>query len=261
MTQRDRIGSDNRRSDHVRRGARGGRRVRRAPRISARRRRLAGTRRSGRCAGDPETRRLPRCRDPSPMSSAPGPTPSRLPWTRHAAWVTASSMPNDRSSAKPERVAGSMPRGWRSLARHHADALCVVSGGETTVRVTGCGTGGRNQEFALAAVPGLATVGRAAALASIGTDGVDGPTDAAGAIADSTSATRARGFGGSTRCGILKPTTRGHFSIAWGTSWSRARRTRTSATCRWRSSARPVVDLPSDRDTRRRSSGKVGRGT
>ena len=73
--------------------------------------------------------------------------------------------------------------------------MCLVSGGETTVRVTGDGRGGRNQEFALAAVPGLATVGRVAALASVGTDGVDGPTDAAGAIADSTTAERARASG------------------------------------------------------------------
>ena len=82
-----------------------------------------------------------------------------------------------------------------ALARDHQDALCAVSAGETTVRVTGSGTGGRNQEFALAAVAGLATIGRAVALASVGTDGVDGPTDAAGAIADSTSATRARAYG------------------------------------------------------------------
>ena len=82
-----------------------------------------------------------------------------------------------------------------ALARDHSEALCIVSGGETTVHVRGSGTGGRNQEFALAAVPALATIGRAAALASVGTDGVDGPTDAAGAIADSSSATRARASG------------------------------------------------------------------
>jgi glycerate 2-kinase len=94
------------------------------------------------------------------------------------------------------RVRGAEHASWlAALARDHSEALCVVSGGETTVHVRGSGTGGRNQEFALAAVPALATIGRAAALASVGTDGVDGPTDAAGAIADSSSATRARASG------------------------------------------------------------------
>lgn len=57
--------------------------------------------------------------------------------------------------------------------------VCVLSYGETTVRVTGNGRGGRNQEFALAAA--LALNGAAWCVASVGTDGVDGPTDAAGA--------------------------------------------------------------------------------
>jgi hydroxypyruvate reductase len=72
--------------------------------------------------------------------------------------------------------------------------LCVVSSGETTVRVTGRGKGGRNQEFALA---GAALLGSrdGVALASAGTDGVDGPTDAAGAISDSTTLDRARAAG------------------------------------------------------------------
>jgi hydroxypyruvate reductase len=68
---------------------------------------------------------------------------------------------------------------------------CVVSSGETTVHVRGRGRGGRNQEVALASVPVLAASRSPAALASVGTDGVDGPTDAAGAIADSTTAARA----------------------------------------------------------------------
>jgi hydroxypyruvate reductase len=70
--------------------------------------------------------------------------------------------------------------------------LCIVSSGETTVTVTGPGKGGRNQEFALASVESLAELGGPAALASFGTDGVDGPTDAAGAIIDSVSLERAR---------------------------------------------------------------------
>ena len=72
---------------------------------------------------------------------------------------------------------------------------CVVSSGETTVHVTGRGKGGRNQEFALAAAELLSVTGGAVAVASVGTDGIDGPTDAAGAIADSTTLDRARAAG------------------------------------------------------------------
>jgi hydroxypyruvate reductase len=74
--------------------------------------------------------------------------------------------------------------------------LCVLSAGETTVRVTGGGTGGRNQEFVLALIErdfARATLGHA--LASVGTDGIDGPTDAAGALLDHTSRRRARESG------------------------------------------------------------------
>jgi hydroxypyruvate reductase len=73
--------------------------------------------------------------------------------------------------------------------------LCVLGAGETTVTVTGNGLGGRNQEFVLAVAPDLATIGRPAVLASAGTDGVDGPTDAAGALADPTTLDRARRAG------------------------------------------------------------------
>jgi hydroxypyruvate reductase len=62
---------------------------------------------------------------------------------------------------------------------------CVIASGETTVHVRGAGKGGRNQEVALSALDRLSGLAPAA-LASIGTDGVDGPTDAAGAIVDST---------------------------------------------------------------------------
>ena len=73
--------------------------------------------------------------------------------------------------------------------------VCIISSGETTVHVTGSGKGGRNQEFALAAAPLLATDGAPVALASAGTDGVDGPTDAAGAIVDRTTLARASAAG------------------------------------------------------------------
>ena len=80
----------------------------------------------------------------------------------------------------------------RGVAAPETRPLCVLAAGETTVRVVGTGRGGRNQEFALASVDGLARIGRPVVLASVGTDGVDGPTDAAGATADSTTARRAR---------------------------------------------------------------------
>jgi hydroxypyruvate reductase len=76
------------------------------------------------------------------------------------------------------------------LAQSAARPACVVSSGETTVRVTGSGRGGRNQEFALAAAGDLARLGWVAA-ASVGTDGIDGPTDAAGALIDRDTMVRA----------------------------------------------------------------------
>jgi glycerate 2-kinase len=72
---------------------------------------------------------------------------------------------------------------------------CVVSSGETTVHVTGAGKGGRNQEFALATAEMLARIDAPAVVASIGTDGIDGPTDAAGAFSDQTTMARARAAG------------------------------------------------------------------
>jgi glycerate 2-kinase len=91
------------------------------------------------------------------------------------------------------RIAG--PSHLRAVVAQAADVgrpACVISSGETTVRVTGDGKGGRNQEFGLACADALAAIGGTVALASVGTDGVDGPTDAAGAIVDSTTSARAR---------------------------------------------------------------------
>jgi len=71
---------------------------------------------------------------------------------------------------------------------------CVLSGGETTVVLRGKGKGGRNQEFALAAANGIKGLERVVILSG-GTDGTDGPTDAAGAIADGTTVLRAEKAG------------------------------------------------------------------
>ncbi len=68
---------------------------------------------------------------------------------------------------------------------------CVLSGGETTVTIKGSGKGGRNQEFSLAAALDISGNDKIVLLSG-GTDGNDGPTDAAGGIADNTTLIRAR---------------------------------------------------------------------
>ncbi len=72
--------------------------------------------------------------------------------------------------------------------------VCLISGGETTVTLRGRGLGGRNQEFVLAAALDLAGVPGVVVLSG-GTDGTDGPTDAAGAVADGFTIERARRLG------------------------------------------------------------------
>jgi hydroxypyruvate reductase len=85
----------------------------------------------------------------------------------------------------------------REVARVHAAILrdappntCILSGGETTVTVKGKGRGGRNQEFALALALDIMGLSNVAALCA-GTDGTDGPTDAAGALVTGTTITNA----------------------------------------------------------------------
>ncbi|MFT5730651.1 MAG: glycerate 2-kinase [Desulforhopalus sp.] len=71
---------------------------------------------------------------------------------------------------------------------------CLISGGETTVTIEGQGKGGRNQEFVLATAMKMENMQNTVVL-SAGTDGTDGPTDAAGAITDSTVLDRAEDAG------------------------------------------------------------------
>ncbi len=88
-----------------------------------------------------------------------------------------------------------------SIARDHADTkkpLAYVAGGETVVHLTGNGLGGRNQELALAAAEGIDGLDNCA-LVSVGSDGTDGPTDAAGGIVDGMTAGKLK------QCGISIP--------------------------------------------------------
>ena len=104
-------------------------------------------------------------------------------------------------SSKVEGEAREVAKFYTAIAKEVLESaypmeppVCVLAGGETTVTLQGDGRGGRNQEFALAsalAIEGLDNV----IVLSGGTDGTDGPTDAAGAIADGTTVARARESG------------------------------------------------------------------
>jgi len=86
-------------------------------------------------------------------------------------------------------------RQWLRGVRTHIEGrrCCAIAGGETTVAVRGAGQGGRNQEFALALAEPIS--GGAVAVLSAGSDGIDGPTDAAGAFVDGESSARAQAMG------------------------------------------------------------------
>jgi hydroxypyruvate reductase len=100
----------------------------------------------------------------------------------------------------PEPLTGEAREVGRRLAREALSLdvdrpTCLLWGGETTVTVTGDGRGGRNQEVALAAALELDGASRDVLLLSGGTDGIDGPTDAAGAWATPQTDLRARSLG------------------------------------------------------------------
>lgn len=91
------------------------------------------------------------------------------------------------------RVAGpALLERARAVVAGRKRPACVIAGGETTVTVVGKGRGGRNQEMTLSAARTLAGWSGPAGFASVGTDGIDGTTDAAGAFCDPTSIDRAR---------------------------------------------------------------------
>lgn len=81
------------------------------------------------------------------------------------------------------REAGSMLASILKTYARSEKRCCFIAGGETVVHLTGTGKGGRNQELALAAAPGIEGIANACVF-SVGSDGTDGPTDAAGGYVD-----------------------------------------------------------------------------
>lgn len=104
------------------------------------------------------------------------------------------------------RVAAGLAQGIACGQSDYTAPVCLVFGGETTVTIRGQGSGGRNQELALAAALALdgypLPPGVRVAVVSLGTDGTDGPTDAAGGIATADTVARARSLGLDARAAL-----------------------------------------------------------
>jgi glycerate 2-kinase len=86
--------------------------------------------------------------------------------------------------------------------RKTSERVCLISGGEVTVKVTNGGVGGRNQQFTLACAAKIA--GKNITVLSAGTDGIDGNSAAAGAVADGTTAARADAMGLNAQAALEK---------------------------------------------------------
>ncbi|MBM3265205.1 MAG: DUF4147 domain-containing protein, partial [candidate division Zixibacteria bacterium] len=100
----------------------------------------------------------------------------------------------DGETREIARIYAAMAKEIRRSGHPLPPPVCIVSGGETTVTIRGKGKGGRNQEFALASAMGIDGLDNVVVF-SAGTDGTDGPTDAAGAVADGMTIARAATLG------------------------------------------------------------------
>lgn len=121
----------------------------------------------------------------------------------HSALLTSFVQGEAREVA---RVMAGLAQGIACGQSDFAMPACLVLGGETTVTIRGSGAGGRNQEVALAAAIALDSYplppGVKTAVVSLGTDGTDGPTRAAGGIATGDSLSRARALGLDARAAL-----------------------------------------------------------
>jgi glycerate-2-kinase len=97
-------------------------------------------------------------------------------------------------AGEASKVGADIVRATREECIRENKRVALIYAGEPTVTVRGRGVGGRNQELVLGAAIAMEGVS-GVAVASLGTDGIDGPTDAAGAVADGDSVVRARSLG------------------------------------------------------------------
>jgi glycerate 2-kinase len=113
---------------------------------------------------------------------------------RSAGWRTLLLPPFTKEAREAGAEIGALAKSILMRQRPVPRPFCVVAGGETTVRVKGDGTGGRAQEFALAAAKAVAGLS-GVHVAAVATDGTDGPTDAAGALVNGETWSRAGRMG------------------------------------------------------------------
>ena len=97
----------------------------------------------------------------------------------------------DCEAKEAGRFLGSIAKTFQKREGFCKTPCAVICGGETIVHLTGKGKGGRNQEIALSAAPYLDGIPQAL-IAAIGSDGTDGPTDAAGGMVDGLSMEKLR---------------------------------------------------------------------
>ena len=113
---------------------------------------------------------------------------------RSAGWRTLVLPPYTTEAREAGAQMGALARNIVLRQRPLRRPCCIIAGGETIVTVTGNGTGGRAQEFAVAAAKAVAGLPRVY-VAAIATDGTDGPTDAAGALVSGATWKRAERMG------------------------------------------------------------------
>lgn len=166
-------------------------------------------------AGDPGTPESPKPGDPRLRLAAWHLVGGRGEAMRAAARLAAEQgyavRMLDEAVVGEARQAAARWAAWVAETARRPERTCLISSGETTVRVTGNGRGGRNQEFALALVEPLAQLERPVTVASFGTDGVDGPTDAAGAIVRNDTLARASAAGMGTPAAFLAANDAWHY--------------------------------------------------